>query len=236
MIRSASCGALVHRRDETALKFRAFLPAAKVAARVDAVPQLGVVGKKSQLAAVARLGELLPIADLRKPVDFIDALQDRLAFHLMHFLAAQKIRAALSSARLSDWERNVSAGKERLSGRAAPEAISLPWKPPPAARCESPESGRPAFCPCRCPLRSPRAGAFEKLLRRSWPSPAASAGIRIPDGASRAAPPGPKMPSTVISSDLAAVAFFGMERSVCELLGSKTKITQSAEESHGAGE
>ena len=54
--------ALVHRRDEAALKFRALLPAAQVAARVDAIPELGIVGKKSELAAIARFRQFLPVA------------------------------------------------------------------------------------------------------------------------------------------------------------------------------
>ena len=87
--------ALVHRGDEAALKFGALLAGAEVAARVDAIPQLGVVGKKRQLAAVAGFGQLFPIADLREPVHFVDALQDGLALHLVHFLPAQKIGAAL---------------------------------------------------------------------------------------------------------------------------------------------
>ena len=87
--------ALVHRGDEAALEFGALLAGAKIAARVDAIPQLGVVGEERQLVAVARFGQLFPVADLREPVNLVDSLQDRLALHLMHFLAAEKIRAAL---------------------------------------------------------------------------------------------------------------------------------------------
>ena len=55
---------LVHRRDEATLKFRALLPGAQVAARVDAVPKLGVVGQERQFAAVAGFGKLLPVVNL----------------------------------------------------------------------------------------------------------------------------------------------------------------------------
>ncbi len=92
--------ALVHGGDETLLKFGALLAAAEVAARVDAVPEFRVVGKKRELAAIAGFGQLAPVANLREPVDFVHAFQDGLAFHLMHFLPAQKIGAALHQRRL----------------------------------------------------------------------------------------------------------------------------------------
>ena len=85
----------MHRRDEAALKFRALLAGAKIAARVDTVPQVRVVGEERQLTAVAGFGELFPVADLRKPIDFIESLQDGLPFHLMNLLAAKEIRPPL---------------------------------------------------------------------------------------------------------------------------------------------
>src|SRR5580658_8537415 len=86
--------ALFHRRQEAALEFRALLSGAKVAARVNAVPQFRVIRQKSQLGAVTRLRQLFPVADLREPVHFVNALQQRLPFELVHFLPAQKIVAA----------------------------------------------------------------------------------------------------------------------------------------------
>src|SRR6185437_6338472 len=97
----------MHRRDEAALKFGALLAGAEIAAGVDSIPKLGVVRQERQLAAVTRLRELGPIADLREPVDFVDAFQRRLAVHLMHLLPAQKIRAALH-------HRGFEIGREML--------------------------------------------------------------------------------------------------------------------------
>src|ERR1700693_2185360 len=88
-------GPLVHGGDKAALEFRALLAGAKVAARVDAVPHFGTVGKKRELAPVARFGQLLPVADLRKPIDFIEPLQSWLALHQVDLLTAQEIRAPL---------------------------------------------------------------------------------------------------------------------------------------------
>jgi hypothetical protein len=45
--------------------------------------------------AVARLGQLFPIADLREPVNLVNSFQTRLGLHLVHFLPAQKVGAAL---------------------------------------------------------------------------------------------------------------------------------------------
>ena len=90
---------LVHRGDEAALEFRALLPGAEVAARVDAIPKLGVVGKERQLAAITRFGQLLPVAYLREPVDLVDSFQNRLALHLMDLVPAKEICAALHQGR-----------------------------------------------------------------------------------------------------------------------------------------
>ena len=98
---------LVHRRDEATLKFRALLPGTQVAARVDAIPKLGVVGQERQFAAIAGFRQLLPVFNLRKPVDFVDPFQDRLALHLMDFLPAKEIRAALH-------QRRLQIGREML--------------------------------------------------------------------------------------------------------------------------
>src|ERR1700730_13445179 len=88
-------GPLVHGGDEAALEFRALLAGAKVAACVDAVPHFGTIGKKRELAAVARFGQLLPVADLREPIDFIEPLQSRLALHQVNLLTTQEICSPL---------------------------------------------------------------------------------------------------------------------------------------------
>ena len=95
MIRSASFGALMHRGDEALIEFRAFLAGASVAARVEAHPEIGIVGEKCELGAIAGFGQLRPIADLAERVDFFEAFEHRLVGHLMRFDAAEKIRAAL---------------------------------------------------------------------------------------------------------------------------------------------
>ena len=116
--------ALVHGGDEAALEFRALLAGAQIAARVDAIPKLGVVGKKSELAAIAGFRKLLPVANLREPVYFVDALQHRLPVHLVHLLTAEKIGAALHQRSFQIGREMLLQERERLSGRAAPAAIS----------------------------------------------------------------------------------------------------------------
>ena len=95
MIRSASCARWCIAVMKHSLEFRALLSRASVAARVDAVPQFRVIRQKSQLA--------------RSPVS-VSFSQSRIcanqstssmpfstgwSVHLVHFLPAQKIRAAL---------------------------------------------------------------------------------------------------------------------------------------------
>ena len=99
--------ALVHGGDEAAVEFRALLAGAQIAARVDAIPKVGVVGKKSEFVAIAGFGKLRPVANLREPVHFVDALQHRLPVHLVHLLTAQKIGAALH-------QRGFQVGSEML--------------------------------------------------------------------------------------------------------------------------
>src|SRR5579862_4680538 len=86
---------LVHRRDEAVLEFRALLPRAKIAARVNPVPKLGIVRQKGQFAPVARLRQFFPILDLREPIHLVDALQHRLPHHLVHLFPAEKVRPPL---------------------------------------------------------------------------------------------------------------------------------------------
>jgi hypothetical protein len=94
MIRSAFL-ALMHRGDEALIELGAFLARACVAARIEAHPQIGIVGKECELGAIAGLGHFRPIVDLAKRVDFFEAFEHRLIGHLMRFDAAKKIRAAL---------------------------------------------------------------------------------------------------------------------------------------------
>src|SRR5215475_14793260 len=60
---SFACSTL-HRSQEALLELRALLPGAGVAARVDARPQFGIVGKKTELGAVAGFGKLGPVPNL----------------------------------------------------------------------------------------------------------------------------------------------------------------------------
>ena len=87
--------ALVHGGDKAAIELRAFLAGAGLAARVEPRPQFGAVRQKIQFRAVACLRQPFPIANLREPVQLLEALEHRLPFHLMQFLPAQEIRAAL---------------------------------------------------------------------------------------------------------------------------------------------
>src|SRR5579862_7243146 len=143
---------LVHRRDETVLKLRAFLSRAKIAARVNPVPKLGVVRQKSQFAAVARLRQLLPILDLREPVHFVDAFQHRLPHHLVYLLTAEKIRSPLHQRRFQIrremflQEGNVLLKKLLLKRFCC----GRNHHPPPAANCRNQirqrlPSSRPRF-------------------------------------------------------------------------------------------
>ncbi|HEY3595290.1 MAG TPA: hypothetical protein VGL13_15495 [Polyangiaceae bacterium] len=88
-------GALVHCGDETLIELGTFLAGAGIATRVEARPEVGVVGKKCEFGAIAGFGELRPIVDLAKRVDFLEAFEHRLVGHLVRFDAAQEIRAAL---------------------------------------------------------------------------------------------------------------------------------------------
>src|ERR1700683_2697547 len=85
--------ALVHGGDKAAAEVRAFLAGAEVAARINSMPEVGIVRQKRQFAAVAGFSKFSPIANLRKPIDLVDALQYSLALHLIHFCAAKKIVA-----------------------------------------------------------------------------------------------------------------------------------------------
>src|SRR5580692_8827273 len=96
---------LVHRGDEATLELLALLPAAKVAARIDPVPKLGVVGQKRKLVAIAGFSQLLPIANLRKPVALVDSLQNRLPLHLVNLLATKKVRPSLHEGRFEVWSK-----------------------------------------------------------------------------------------------------------------------------------
>jgi hypothetical protein len=87
--------ALMHSGDEAAAEFGAILSGAGVAAGIETLPEIGIVGKKIELGAVAGLRDMFPIHNLLEPIDLIEALEDRLAGHLMKFLAAEKIPAAL---------------------------------------------------------------------------------------------------------------------------------------------
>src|SRR5580700_9168314 len=86
---------LMHGGDKTAVEIRAFLTGAQVAAGIDAVPQLGVVRQKGQLAAISGLSKLSPIADLREPVGLVDTFQYRLPVDLIYLRAAKKIVTSL---------------------------------------------------------------------------------------------------------------------------------------------
>src|SRR6202050_4246265 len=99
--------ALVHGGDKASTEVGAFLAGTKVATRVDSVPQVGIVGQKCQFAAVAGFGKFSPIADLREPVDLVDALQYALTLHLMNLRAAEKIVAAFH-------QRGFQVGREML--------------------------------------------------------------------------------------------------------------------------
>ena len=59
------------------------------------MPQFRVVRQKSQLGTVACLRQFFPVADLREPIHFVNAFQQRLPFELVYFLPAQKIVAPL---------------------------------------------------------------------------------------------------------------------------------------------
>ena len=59
-------GALVHRREETPVELRAFGTGAGVAARVEALPQIRIVGQKIEFRAVARGRHFFPVANLRE--------------------------------------------------------------------------------------------------------------------------------------------------------------------------
>ena len=86
---------LVHCGDEAILEFGALLAGAGIAPRVEPMPQIGVIGQKIQLSAIASLRQFLPVANLREPVHLIHALQHLLSGHHMHFVPAEKIVSPL---------------------------------------------------------------------------------------------------------------------------------------------
>src|SRR5258708_26066139 len=61
-------GALLHGGDEALLEFRAFLPRAGIAPRIDSRPQFRIVRQKSELGAVSGFGQLGPILNLAQRV------------------------------------------------------------------------------------------------------------------------------------------------------------------------
>ena len=121
-------GALVHGGDKALVEVVALLPGAGVSARVEARPQIGIVGKKGELAAIAGFGELRPLANLAESIDLFDAFQHGLVGHLMHAGVAQEIRTALHHRDFQIGREMLSAETGRLSGRAAPAGIWWRWK------------------------------------------------------------------------------------------------------------
>ena len=96
MIRSASCGALVHRGDEAAVEIRRTSARCRVRCRASIRSQSSASSGRNVSSLRSPVSvSFLPIADLRKPVDLVHAFQHRLPFHLVDLLPAQKIRAAL---------------------------------------------------------------------------------------------------------------------------------------------
>src|SRR5258707_13850830 len=76
-------GALLHGGDEALLEFRAFLPRAGIAPRIDSRPQFRIVRQKSELGAVSGFGQLGPILNRAQRVHLFHTLEDRLAGDLM---------------------------------------------------------------------------------------------------------------------------------------------------------
>ena len=87
-------GATMHRGNKTPFELHAFLSGASLAPGVQLGPQLALIRQKGELRPVPSLRQAFPIANLREPIQFFDALQDRLAFHLVNFMPAKEIRAA----------------------------------------------------------------------------------------------------------------------------------------------
>ena len=71
-----------------------FWPVQQIAAGVDLGPRGARFGKRFDLGAVAGFGGLLPVADDLKIGDFFQAVQHRLLFGVVDFLAAGVVGAA----------------------------------------------------------------------------------------------------------------------------------------------
>ncbi len=95
MIRSASAARWCIAVIKHLIELRAFLTRTRVAARVEPLPQIGIVRQKIEFRAVARFRHFFPVANLVEPVQFIQALQHGLVGHPVHFFAAQEIPAPL---------------------------------------------------------------------------------------------------------------------------------------------
>src|SRR5205807_8036634 len=85
-------GTTMHRGNKTPFELHAFLSGASLAPGVQLGPQLALIWQKGELRPVPSLRQAFPIANLREPIQFFDALQDRLAFHLVNFMPAKEIR------------------------------------------------------------------------------------------------------------------------------------------------
>ena len=113
---------LVHLRNETFVKLRAFLAGASVATGINAGPQIRVVGQKRKLGAISSFREFCPLADLAKRVDFLHAAQHRLIGHGMRLRQTKKIGSALHHRNFQVWrevflqKRNIFLKKLFLQG------------------------------------------------------------------------------------------------------------------------
>src|ERR1700688_589160 len=87
--------ALVHGGDEALVEVIALLSGAGVTPGIEAGPEIGIVRKKSQFAAVPGFGEFGPFANLAESVNLLEAFQQRLMGHLIDAGVAEKIRTAL---------------------------------------------------------------------------------------------------------------------------------------------
>ena len=112
MMMSLSLRPLVHRGDEAALELRTLLAGAQLAARVDLGPGGARFRQRLDLGAIAGFGGLLPLADDLEVGDLFEAVEDRLLFGIVDFLAAGVVAAALhvagaQRAQVLFQERNV---------------------------------------------------------------------------------------------------------------------------------
>jgi hypothetical protein len=85
----------MHPGDEAAVEFRTFLARAHVTARVQPVPELGVIRQERQLRAIAGLGEFFPSGNLCESILFVKTLERGLSLRPINFLPAEKIAASL---------------------------------------------------------------------------------------------------------------------------------------------